>query len=287
VLLLALLTLAAADTAVAQNLPDLGGMMDKVDKVAKVAKDAPGPEQEKTLGRQWASVIVGAAKLCANPIAQNYVNDVGRWLTTQTERAQIEWRFGVLDSDNVNAFATPGGYIFITRGLLLRLHNEAELAGVLAHEIAHVVRFHHIRAMQNEAGMKAGGSLLSEYTVAKTPNPEITAKIVGGIKEVLVRGLDRADEYEADRMAVVIAARAGYDPYGLPTVLHMLGGLSPQRKELGLLFATHPTPNDRLEALEKTMTPQLEAFAGQERGEARFKSKLFPAASAPAPKKRK
>ena len=270
---------------------DFGRLFDKLDRATQTVSKAPGPEQEAAVGKQWAAILVGASKLWDNAAAQNYVNDVGRWLSIHTERSSLEWRFGVLDSDDINAFATPGGYIFITRGLLLRLSNEAELAGVLAHEIAHVVRSHHLRAMQNAASMKASGSLLSEYTVDRASNPAIARKVASGISEVLTRGLDKNDEYEADRMGVVIAARSGYDPYGLPAVLQLLGGLSPSRAELGLLFATHPTPEARLVALDKAMTPRMESFTDGLTGEARFIGIISPPAAAtpsrqPSPKKK-
>ena len=87
-----------------------------------------------------------------NEALQRYVNRVGRWLTLHTERPGLPWHFGVLDHPNVNAFAAPGGYIFVTRGLVEKMHSEAELAGVLAHEIAHVLRKHHLNAIQKAAG---------------------------------------------------------------------------------------------------------------------------------------
>jgi len=228
-------------------------------------------ERENTLGQEWAAVIVGAGGLWANDRAQKYVNRVGRWVAANSERPTLAWKFGVLDSDAVNAFAAPGGYVFITRGLLLRLANEAELAGVLAHEIAHVVEKHHLQAMQTAAGTEFAGELAGDVAAAKSKNPQIAARLIGGIKETMLRGLDRSDEFEADRMGVVLAARAGYDPYGLPAVLQMIGTLNPARPELGLLFATHPDPDSRLDALDRVMSPALERYAVQELARDRFR----------------
>ena len=214
---------------------------------------------------------MGAAPLVDNTEVQRYVNRVGRWLSLHSERPDLNWQFGVLDSPNINAFATPGGYVFITRGLLERMKSESELAGALAHEISHVVKKHHLAAMRKGAGIQAGTDILSEY-VAQSGQRSAVAKdrLIGGAKEVMLRGLDKSDEFEADRMGVVIAARSGYDPYGLPAVLQMLQAMDPKDSELALLFATHPDPNARLDALDRAMGSRLDRFAGQPQAAERF-----------------
>jgi predicted Zn-dependent protease len=227
--------------------------------------------QEAEIGREYAAVLVGAAPLLANAEVQRYVNRVGRWLSLHSERPDLDWQFGVLDSENINAFATPGGYVLMTKGLLARLKNEAELAGVLAHEITHVVKKHHLTAMRKGKGLEAGASALSDYLAQQGQrSPVAKERLVGGIKEVTLRGLDKDDEFEADRMGVVIAARAGYDPYGLPSVLQMLQSLNPQDSSLALMFATHPDPNSRLDALERAIGTRLDPFASQPRAAERY-----------------
>ena len=104
-----------------------------------VAPKALSVDDEKKLGRHSVALLLGAAPLVKNDALQLYVNRVGRWVALQTGRNDIDWRFGVIDTPNVNAFAAPSGYVLVTRGLLARLDNEAELAGVLGHEIAHRV----------------------------------------------------------------------------------------------------------------------------------------------------
>src|SRR5260370_10730485 len=127
---------------------------------------------------------------------------------------------------------------------LARLKNEAERDGLLAHEITNVVKNRHLGAMRKGKGLEAGASALSDYLAQQGQrSPVAKERLVGGIKEVTLRGLDKDDEFEADRMGVVIAARAGYDPYGLPSVLQMLQSLNPQDSSLALMFATHPDPN--------------------------------------------
>jgi len=227
-------------------------------------------DEERQIGSEWAATLLGAAPLWANDKAQRYVNDVGLWLALHSERPELAWRFGVLDSPNVNAFATPGGYVFVTRGLLARMRNEAELAGVLAHEIAHVVEKHHLDAVRKAQGIGLGAGLLKQFAIKDKGNATVNERLLGGVKEVMSRGLDKGDEYEADRMGVVIATRAGYDPYGLPAVLQTLQALNAQDSTLALMFATHPEPGARLDALEKAMGTTLEAYAAQPQLQARF-----------------
>lgn len=212
------------------------------------------PEQELQLGREMSSQLLGAKPLYKNNSAQQYVNQVGLWIAMQTDQPQLPWRFGIIDTPNLNAFAAPSGYVFITRGLLLRMHNESELAGVLAHEIGHVIKHHHLHAMK----MQGVGKIFKGVVEAKTDigkNPAISNMA----KSLYTSGLDKSDEYEADSIGVVLAARAGYSPFGLPSVLQMYAA-SPQDATLELLFATHPAPTDRLNKLDSLMSNKLDSF---------------------------
>lgn len=256
-------------------------LIDTVKNVSQATTEI-NEQQEAEIGMEYASVLVGAAPLLDNADVQTYVNRIGRWLSLNTERPDLNWRFGVLNSDNVNAFATPGGYVFVTKGLLLGLKNEAELAGVLAHEIAHVVRKHHLTAIRKGAGMQTGANILSEFAAQRGRNQLVTDRLISGVKEVMLRGLDKDDELEADRMGVVIAGRAGYDPYGLPSVLQMLQGMNPQDSGLSLLFATHPAPDVRLDALERIMDAHLERFARQPQVTERFARVILGPQTGPA-----
>jgi predicted Zn-dependent protease len=178
----------------------------------------------------------------------------------QTERPDLPWTFGVLDDDDVNAFATPGGYIFITRGLFQLLRNEAELAGVLSHEISHVIAYHHVEALQDQGFMKLVSGV-TQATVDKDDR-DMVEFAMNASQELYIKGLDKSDEYEADRMGVVIATRAGYDPFGLPACLQTLDGISAEDSRIALLFKTHPRPADRLVKLDETMGNQLDGLAG-------------------------
>ena len=243
-------------------------LIDTVKKVSEATTEIDEP-REIEIGEGVASNLLGAAPLVANANLQKYVNLIGRWLASQTERPDLPWNFGVLDSANVNAFATPGGSVFITRGLLQKMHSEAELAGVLAHEISHVLRKHHLKAIQKNAGAGLMGDMVGEAT-KNNSNRESLGKIVNFGTEMYARGLDKSDEFEADRMGVVIAARAGYDPYGLPAVLQTLQGAKPQDSDVALMFKTHPSPSDRLDILETLLPAKLDSYASQPQLTERF-----------------
>ncbi len=247
------------------NLQDLKGAMEKAQKVQEKVRTATediSEPKEIEMGDGIASNLLGAAPLLQNRAVQKYVNDVGRWLALQTERPDLPWQFGVLDDNDINAFAAPGGYVFITKGLLANMKSEAELAGVLAHEISHVLRRHHLNAIKK--GARTG--LMAEFAGAALKesgaNPAFN-KLVNAGTELYARGLDKDDEFEADRMGVVIAARAGYDPYGLPAVLQTLQGLNAQDSKLALMFKTHPAPADRLSLLDRLMSGRFEQFENQ------------------------
>lgn len=271
--LLLLAGLAFAAAAQAQfRMPsfDINKMVETVKNVGKAVKEIDEPE-EIAIGKDVASRLLGAAPLVADARMQRYVNHVGRWLAAQTERPDLPWQFGVLDSPGLNAFAVPGGTIFVTKGLVQRMRSEAELAGVLAHEIAHVVKKHHLKAIQKSAQASLAGDALS---MLNSKSAEARDKLIGFGTEMYARGLDKDDELEADRLGVVIAARGGYDAYGLPAVLQTLQGMNPQDSALALMFKTHPAPGERLDALAEKMQPTLDAHAGQPQLAERFRSFL-------------
>jgi predicted Zn-dependent protease len=253
--------LVVATTPAQAQFGGLGGIFDKAQKAKKVGDSMReiGPEEEEKIGGDLASMILGAAPLVDNDAEQHYVNRVGMWLAMHTDRADLPWHFGIVDTDDVNAFSTPGGYVFITRGLFERFRNESELAGVLAHEIAHVVQKHHLHALQNEMRTSAVADAGSSVVGSGGVTGFLTDQVIKAGKTLYTRGLDKGDEYEADRMGVVIAARAGYSPYGLVGVLQTLSAEQDQ-KGLALMMKTHPNPADRIERLDKAMGTKLDGL---------------------------
>jgi predicted Zn-dependent protease len=225
------------------------------------------PEEEARIGQQIAGNLLGAAPLVRDDTLQRYVNRVGRWVSLQSERPDLAWHFGVIDTDDINAFAAPGGYVFLTKGLYRKLRNEAELAGVLGHEIGHVIRKHHLKLLQQSQGIAALGGFLGRKL--KDEN-QVVQNLIGNGAEIVARGLDKDAEYEADRIGMVLTARAGYDAYALPAVLAEIGHVAKGDKSVSLLFKTHPLPEDRLEHLSEAAGDRLDGLPEGQAGEKRF-----------------
>lgn len=261
------------------RLDTLKGMGEKLKAMKPLSE-----KKEIRLGRDVAANLVGAAPLVNDPALQEYVNRIGVWLALHTDRPDLPWRFGVLDTDGVNAFATPGGYIFITRGLLLHMRDEAELAGVLAHEISHVTARHALETMRKGALAGLASDALSEY--AKQEGKEAFSKLVNAGTEIYSRGLDKEDEFAADRMGAVIAARAGYDPFALASVLQTLMSINPKSDSVALMFKTHPDPERRLKVLVRAMEGRMDNYAEQPRIADRFSGIMRSHTSKYVPSKR-
>ena len=230
--------------------------LDSVVKSVGNLREVKEPE-EIQIGQSMTETLLGARPLYDDAEMQRYVNEVGLWVARQSERPNLPWHFGINDSDHINAFAAPGGYVIITKGMLKQLRNEAELAGVLGHEVAHVNQKHHLKALRKTAF----ANLLGEGVAGATNNKqaELVKQLAGPTKELYARGLDKSDEFEADRMGVVLATRAGYDPYGLPAVLTTLASADPRDNYLTLLYKTHPLPQVRLDKVAPGLTT-LDSF---------------------------
>ncbi len=280
---LAAAALAAAFPAHAQL--DVGRILDLGRKAVEIAPKIQEatkeytPEEEIALGEGIASGFLGAIRLHSDERLQRYVNRVGRWLASQTERADLPWTFGVIDTEIINAFAMPGGTVVISHGLVKRLGSESELAGVLAHEIAHVLKKHQLAAIQSGAwgdvASSVGSEVIAQSRVGRGDVLGLKTQLANaGVNLVrdglFLRPLDRGLEYEADRLGVVVAARGGYDPYGFVAVLTMLATVKPDESGASITFSTHPSPADRLAELEKSM-PALEQYARQPQVEGRFR----------------
>lgn len=216
----------------------------------------PSREEEILIGRDVTGSLLGAAPLVKDDGLQQYVNKVGRWVANQSERPDLPWKFGVIDSPDMNAFAAPGGYVLITKGLYQSLQSESQLAGVLGHEIAHIVQKHHLKVMQKQALLDVGANWIK----SRASKNQISQKALSTGAEISGRNLDKSAEYEADRMGVILAARAGYEVYGLAEVLQNLSEISNNDSSIALLFKTHPHPNERLAQLGESAGAQLEAL---------------------------
>jgi predicted Zn-dependent protease len=227
----------------------------------------PSTEEEVTLGREIAGNLLGAAPLVKDAALQKYVNSVGRWVASQSERPELPWRFGVIESEDINAFAAPGGYIMLTKGLYRKLTNEAQLAGVLGHEIGHVVKKHQLKVLQKQQLLNMGaGFLSSKYA----KDNKLVSRAIGTGAEISARSLDKSAEYEADRLGLSYATRAGYEPYGLTEVLQAIGQTNKNDGSVALLFKTHPHPDERLVALGDAIGNKLDNIKNGKTLENRF-----------------
>jgi predicted Zn-dependent protease len=213
-------------------------------------------KEEVLIGQTISGRLLGASNLVKDDDLQRYVNNVGSWVASQSERTYLKWHFGVIDSDDINAFAAPGGYVFLTKGLYQTLNSEAELAAVLAHEISHVLQKHHLKLLKHSSWIELG-RVAAEYQLGEYKLGEFNKYIdslLGNGAEIMARGLDKYAELEADEMGVVLIARSGYNAYALPIVLQQIGHASEiSPYDVRLLFKTHPHPNTRLDNLLSSM----------------------------------
>jgi len=218
--------------------------------------------KEIEIGRQLAAVLLGAKPLYPDMALQRYVNRLGRWIGLQSSRPDLPWTFAVLDDPGFNAFASPGGYVFVTKGLIDRVADESELAGILAHEITHVVGKHHLKAIQKTA--QAG--LLTRALASQLNNDlagGLSSQLLSLGRDLYSKGLDQQDELDADRNGVALAARAGFDPYGLVASLQQLRVATPADPLFALSLSTHPAAQVRLDQLELAMGQRLDDFSGK------------------------
>lgn len=248
------------------------------DAVEKTFQDIT-PEQEYYIGRSVAATVLTTYKPFDREQANAYLNLLGQTVAQFSAKPEVfgGYHFLLLDSDEVNAFAAPGGLILISRGMVRCCKSEDELVAVLAHEISHVDHQHGLKAIRkgrlttalttigSEAGKSLGGAELAQVTAAFEDS-------IGDITSTLVnRGYSRATEYEADKGAVAIMTRMGYDPAALITML----GRMEQQLQGGLGFAkTHPAPQARVAEVKKLVGGVAPASSGQTVRQERFQAAM-------------
>lgn len=228
-----------------------------LDLSSEKASEEITPEQEYYIGRSVAATILTAYKPFDQETAARYLNVLGQTLALASNKPETfgGYHFGILDTDEINAFAAPGGLIVVSRGLLRCCRSEDALAAVLAHEVGHVERGHGLNAIEKgrrtafvttlavTAGKNLGGADLADLTKAfEGTISDITGTLVNS-------GYSRQAEFEADAAAVRILRKVGYDPEGLVDMLEqMQKAMKPGSRGFG---ATHPAPRDRIEAVRK------------------------------------
>jgi Zn-dependent protease with chaperone function len=219
-------------------------------------------EEELELGPLIAGRVLGAAPLVNDAAIQRRVNLVGRWVASRTSRPELPWTFGVIDDAEINAFAAPGGYVLITKGLYQLLADDAELAAVLGHELSHVVQRDHYEVLRKQELQGAGREIaLSQVnTGGGVAGGMARAYIERHGAAIMMTQLDRNAEYRADHAAGIYLARAGCNPLAFYAVLQKMTSLGSASPRLTHLYKTHPPLDKRLDQLDKTGYDRLTAY---------------------------
>ena len=205
--------------------------------------------QEISLGKESDAQIKAEMGVYNDPALQQYVSDIGLRLAKISERPNLPWQFTVVDQPAINAFALPGGFIYITRGILAYLDNEAEVAGVLGHEIGHVTARHAVQQYTRQVGGQLGLVALGVFVPEARPLGELSAQALG----LLFLKYGREDELQADSLGARYAATAAWDPAGVAGMLSTLGRLdeaSGSRRGIPNWLSTHPDPLQRVEEIQ-------------------------------------
>lgn len=210
-------------------------------------------EAELEVGRDVAARVLGRYAMVKSDPLTRYINLVGRSVALHGARDEISFRFAVLDSETINAYAAPGGYVFVTRGALAAMRDESELAAVLAHEIAHVNQKHIVKELNIRGNEDSTGAGLSRLLGgASDPARVAFAQAIDKAMNLLFEaGLKKEDEFEADRVGTLLTAAAGYDPTALQRYLVRVRQI--QGKRTAVLDATHPSFDARIAALDQLL----------------------------------
>ena len=246
----------------------LGSMLGTADKVMPKSEEELSAE-ELALGPEIAGRVLGARGLSNDAEAQKRVNLVGRWVSMQTSRPELPWAFGVIDTPEINAFAAPGGYVMVTRGLYELLSSDGEVAAVLAHEISHCVQRDHYNVVRNQQMATMGKDQVMGNVNANaiTQNPAVAfakSYVEKHGATVMLATLDREAEYRSDKAAEIYLARAGMNPMALYSVLQKMTALGNQSASLAQLYKTHPALDSRLDRIDKRGYEGLKAYTARD-----------------------
>jgi len=232
---------------------NLGSKLTSSEKVIPKGQGELAAE-ELALGPEIIGRILGARPLWGDADAQRHVNLVGRWVASQTSRPELPWTFGVIDTPEVNAFAAPGGYVLVTRGMYELLSNDGELAAVLGHEVGHCVQRDHYNVIYKQE-MAATGKQFAMSRTGLTTGSEAADFARRYAEEngatIMLTSLDREAEYRADEASQYYLARSGLNPLALYSVMQKLAALGPESTGLAQLYRTHPPFDARIDRLDQ------------------------------------
>ncbi len=254
-----------------------------------LASCAVSQQQEVELGASTAAQVSAQLPLIRDAAVVSYVTSLGNQLAKVTDSRSLAWHFTVVDSKEVNAFALPGGWVYVNRGLIERATNMSELAGVLGHEIGHVTRRHSVQQMQQAQSANVGLSLVCTLTRVCESGATQAAINVGG--SALFAKFSRTDESEADAEGVATTIKAGISPLGIPAMFRIL--LRERQSNPGALeafFASHPLEQNRITATEAQIatypTSQLQRLMTDSPAFQTFRRRLLSLPPSPTPKAR-
>jgi len=259
------LAVFAGSSAAAFAEPQLGGVGGALKRVQQFRELQVTEAEEVELGAAVSEKVRNRYGVAQDAAVHKYVTMVGQVLVQRSSRPSLRFTFIVLDTDGVNAFATPGGFVHITRGALGLMQNESELAGVLGHEIEHVTQKHTIKAMQK-------GKMVQMTAEETLKNPEVFGRLVDKTTELVLAGFGRNEELESDRQGLSLADAAGYAPGGLGAFLTRLKARNSASVEKQGLFASHPEMDERLTKLDKQIADKKLASAATL--EARYRASI-------------
>jgi len=209
--------------------------------------------EEVRFGREVAARVIARYGLYENPRLMKYVNLVGHVLAQTTSRPELEFRFAILNTDEINAYAAPGGYVFITRGALLKMQDEAELAGVIAHEMGHIVGKHVVKELKIKGTDESAAVGLATLIggSSQSARTAFTQAVDSALDMLFKDGYKREDETQADKDAVIFCALSGYEPTGLARYFERLNAIKGKNTEV--LDKTHPSYANRIAWLKETI----------------------------------
>lgn len=245
------LAAAVAAPAFAEDRGQLGQIGGAVKRVQQFKELQVTDAEEQQIGGAVSEKIRVRYGVVQDEAVHRYVTLVGTALAQATDKPNLLWTFVVLDTDAVNAFAAPGGFVHITRGALALIENEAELAGVLGHEITHVTEKHTVRALQKSKGIQMGADETLSGNAALFN--QLTERVY---LDVINNSFGRAEENESDEKGIALANKIGYAPQALARFLTRLQERNKDAKEKRGLFASHPEMKERLDRLTKQIQTQ-------------------------------
>jgi len=245
---LVLFASALMPTPVFAQLGRIGSVVKRAEQVQELRiSDA----EEQQIGAAVSEKVRQRYGVVQNEDLHRYVTLVGTAVAQATTKPDVPWQFIVLDTDAVNAFAAPGGFVHITRGALALVQDEAELAGVLGHELIHVTERHTIKALQKNKSIQMGAD------EKLSGNAALLNQVAESVYlDIIEKGFGRTEENESDEKGVVAANKVGYAPQGLERFLTRLQERNKDSKEKRGLFASHPEMKERLERLARQITTQ-------------------------------